>query len=349
MRSEALAGRLTQDTAGALEMYAVYLGDQLGYYRAMAAGDWLTAGDLAGRTGTASRYCEEWLSHQAVREIVEVEDVRAQPRRYRLPAEHVPVLTDPDSLLNATSDALNLARFARRLPDLVTAYRAGEAPPPLPWGPDGRAEKNRPVFRHLFARQWLPAVPHIDRRLRAPGARAADIACGTGWSSIAMAQEYPQLSVDGIDLDAPAIERARANARDSGVAGRTRFEVADAAGLAAGPRYDLVTIIQALHDMAQPVATLRAARESLASGACVLVGESRVQEEFTVPGTELEQAEYGWSLLSCLPDAMEPGSAATGTVMRPATLRRYAADAGFGEVRVLPIGAPDWWFYELTV
>ncbi|MFI5890867.1 hypothetical protein ACIA5D_12200 [Actinoplanes sp. NPDC051513] len=76
-----LVQRLFQNTIGALEMYAVYLGDQLGYYRAMAGGDWLTADELAERTGTDARYGEEWLSHQAVREIVDVEDLQAQPRR----------------------------------------------------------------------------------------------------------------------------------------------------------------------------------------------------------------------------------------------------------------------------
>ncbi|MFK3978791.1 class I SAM-dependent methyltransferase [Micromonospora sp. NPDC050397] len=348
MNSDALAERLFQDTIGALEMYAVYLGDQLGYYRVMASSDWFTADDLAERSGTASRYCEEWLSHQAVREIVEVQDVRAQPRRYRLPAEHVPVLADPDSLLNSTGNALNLARFGRRLPELVEAYRAGNAPPAMPWGPEGRAEANRAVFLNLLGKQWLPSIPELDQRLRVPGARIADIACGTGWSSVAMAQAYREASVDGIDLDGDAIEEAKRHARDSGVADRVRFVAGDAAGFGAGQRYDLVTIIEALHDMAQPVAALRAVREALADSGSVLVIDTRTEDEFTVPGTAYEQLEFGWSLLACLPDAMEPGSAATGMVMRPSTLRRYAAEAGFTEVRVLPIDTPYWRFYELV-
>jgi ubiquinone/menaquinone biosynthesis C-methylase UbiE len=348
MDSDRLADRLFQDTIGALEMFSVYLGDQLGYYRAMAGGQWFTAGDLAGRTGTAARYCEEWLSHQAVREIVEVEDVRVRPRRYRLPAEHVEVLGDPDSLLNGVGNAINLARYGRRLPDLVAAYRTGEAPPPLPWAPEGRPEMNRAVFRNLLGRQWLPSLPAIDQRLRKPGARVADVACGTGWSSIAIALAYPQVSVDGSDLDAHAIEEARRHARDSGVAGRVRFEVGDAAGLGAGRRYDLVTIIEALHDMARPVAVLRGMRETLTDGGSVLVIDTRAEDEFTLPATEYEQLEFGYSLVTCLPDAMGPGSAATGMVMRPSTLRGYAAEAGFAEVRVLPIDTPYWRFYELT-
>ena len=349
MNADRLAERLLEETNGALEMFSVYLGDQLGCYRAMAAGEWFTAEGLAARIGAAPRYCEEWLSHQAVREIVEVEDPRAQPRRYRLPAEHVAVLVDPDSLLNGVGNVISLARYARRLPDLVAAYRSGQAPPPLPWGPEGRPELNRAVFRNLLGKQWLPSLPGIDRRLRTPGARVADVACGTGWSSIAIALAYPEASVDGSDRDADAIEQARRHAGELGVADRVRFEVGDAAELGEERRYDLVTIIEALHDVAQPVAVLRGARERLTAAGSVLVIDTRAEDEFTLPASEFEQLEYGYSLLTCLPDAMEPGSAATGMVMRPPALRRYAAEAGFTTVRDLPIDTPYWRFSELTV
>lgn len=47
---------------------------------------------------------------------------------------------------------------------------------------------------------------------------------------------------------------------------------------------------------------------------------------------------YGWSVLHCLPVGMVGDKpAGTGTVMRPATLRKYAEAAGFKRVEVLPI------------
>lgn len=45
-------------------------------------------------------------------------------------------------------------------------------------------------------------------------------------------------------------------------------------------------------------------------------------------------------------DAEEP-SAATGTVMRSATLRAYAQEAGFGDIEVLPIEHLFFRFYSL--
>jgi hypothetical protein len=52
---------------------------------------------------------------------------------------------------------------------------------------------------------------------------------------------------------------------------------------------------------------------------------------------------------SGLPAVMgDPDTAATGAVMRPATLRRYALDAGFRDVEVLPVNAGMLRFYRLT-
>lgn len=246
--------------------------------------------------------------------------------------------------------SIDLVRIARRLAALVDAYRDGGAPPPIPWEPEGRANPNRARFLNLLGSQWLPAVPDVDARLRAdPPARVADLACGMGWSSIAMAQAYPKIVVDGLDLDEEAIAAAQRHAAQADLADRVRFSTTDAALLQTENRYDLVTILEALHDMSQPVATLRTARDLLTDDGTVLVADNRTADEFTVPASERERQEYGWSLVSCLPGAMgDPDTAATGAVMRPATLRRYAIEAGFTEVRVLPIDTDYWRFYQLV-
>ena len=63
---------------------------------------------------------------------------------------------------------------------------------------------------------------------------------------------------------------------------------------------------------------------------------------------EIERMMYGWSVLCCLATGMaEQPSAATGTVMRADTLRRYATEAGFGTVDVLPIENDLFRFYLL--
>jgi hypothetical protein len=71
-----------------------------------------------------------------------------------------------------------------------------------------------------------------------------------------------------------------------------------------------------------------------------------VGERFSLSAGEQELYVYGWSVMGCLSSSMgDPSFAQTGAVMRPDTLRRYAHEAGFGSVEVLPIEDTQWWFY----
>ena len=80
----------------------------------------------------------------------------------------------------------------------------------------------------------------------------------------------------------------------------------------------------------------------------VLVVDERVGEAFTPAGTDVERMMYGWSVLHCLPVGMaDTPSAETGTVMRPETLRRYAREAGFRAMEILPIENYFFNFYRL--
>jgi hypothetical protein len=48
-----------------------------------------------------------------------------------------------------------------------------------------------------------------------------------------------------------------------------------------------------------------------------------VEDEFAAPASLEEQYHYAWSVVACLPAVMGgPDTAATGAMMRPATLRR---------------------------
>jgi len=350
--TEALVERMFRNMTGALELYTVYLGERLGLYRALAESGDATSAELAARTGTTERYVREWLEQQAAAGLLNVDDPAAEPlgRRFSIPPGHVPVLADPDDVRYRAFNGTEIARAARPLPDLVEAFRTGSAPSTTAWEPEGRPDFNRATFLHLLGKSWLPAIGAVDERLSAsPGARVADLACGSGWSCIAIALAYPMVHVDGIDLDQDVIAAARRNAAEAGVTDRVRFSVTDASAGDMSGRYDVVTILEGLHDMARPVDALRAARQLLTSPGWVVVADELVEDEFTAPASLLEQHNYGWSVIACLPAAMgDPQTAATGAVMRAATLRGYAAEAGFAEVEVLPVHADAFRFYLLS-
>jgi SAM-dependent methyltransferase len=352
---EALAERLFQSAVATLELYGVYLGDRLGLYRALSSHGPLTAGELAKAAGIHPRYAREWLEQQAAGGILGVADqaMEADERRFFLPPEYDEVLIDETSLSFSASLAQAAVACARPIDAVIDAFRSGEGITFEGYGPDGRQSQSRStraMFERLLGSEWLPAIPEIHARLVAdPAARVADVACGCGWSSISLARAYPKISVDGIDLDSGSIEEAQRNLAGSGVEDRVRFHNRDAADTGFAEQFDLVTIFEALHDMAQPVAVLRTIRRLLNHDGLVLVADERAEESFTAPASERERLYYGFSVMSCLPNGMlGPDPAGTGTVMRPDTLRRYAREAGFARVEVLPIENDSWRFYLLA-
>jgi len=340
---DALAGRLFQTTLAALDLWAVYLGHHLGYYQALAA-EPLTSPELATRAGSHERYAREWLEQQAVTGIIDIEDPSADPqaRRYHLAPGAAEVLTDADSLAYTIPLVRYFVAAGLLVPGLLDVYRDGGGIPWTRMGDEVRQAQegfNRAIYRRLLTTEDLPAIADLNSRLRAePPARMADIGCGAGWSAIAIAKAYPKVRVDGFDIDPAAIATARRHAADEGVAHQVRFEVRQADDPTLDGRYDLVCFFECLHDMARPVEALATARRVLAPGGSVIVMDERVAETFTAPGDDVDRFMYGWSIVQCLPGGMaDQPSAATGTVMRPATLRAYAEQAGFADVEVLPI------------
>jgi len=351
-RRDALVERLFEAVLGFNDLHAVYIGDRLGLYAALAGGA-ATPREVAAAAGCDERYVREWLEHQAVGGILEVDDAAAEPdqRRYRIPAGHDEVLLDRDSVNYMAAFARMMVGMAQPLQQVLEAFRSGKGVPYADFPADfveGQGDMNRTQFVNLLAREWLPRMPDVHERLRSGSARVADVACGTGWSSVAIAKAYPGARVDGFDLDPVSIDFAREVAQSEGVADRVDFQVRDAADPELADRYDLVTVFEAVHDMAKPVEALRAIRGLLAEGGVALVADEKVADEFTAPGDEVERVMYGWSILHCLPvGRVEQPSAETGTAMRESTFRGYAEEAGFGKVEVVPIEHDFWRFYRL--
>src|SRR5918911_4414033 len=226
-RRDALVSRLFEAAIGTFDLFSVYLGERLGLYESLAAHGPSTPAELAERTRVHERYAREWLEQQAATGLLDVVDVSAEPRRYGLPASHAEVLVDHDSLNNLTGLARQVVGVSRPLSAVVDAFRSGGGVAYASYGADvreGIADANRRMFEHLLAAEWLPAMPDVDARLQAePPARVADIGCGTGWSTIALARAYPLARVFGVDLDADSIAQAHQNADQAHLSDRVTF------------------------------------------------------------------------------------------------------------------------------
>lgn len=345
--TQGLDERLIEAAVQSLEMYSIHLGRRLRLYSALT--EPRTVEELSVVAGIDPRYAREWLEQQAVAGLVTVDDAAAawDRRTYRLNVEQEAVLLRADHPSHVSPLADMLAGVGQALEQVAEAYRSGGGVPYSRYGRafrEGQAGINRPAVSHDLLESWLPA--EVRQRLNRRG-RAADLGCGAGWAAIALARRFPALEVVGIDADPASIEDTRANARRAGV--EVRFECADAAKVADHGPFDLVLVLETLHDLARPTEALAAARRALAPGGVVLVADELVAEEFTAPGELLERMMYGWSVTHCLPAVMaEQPSAAVGTVIRPGMVRAMASDAGFQRIETLDVEAGFFRLYLLS-
>ena len=166
-----LVARIFDSMIGALELFCLYIGDQLGFYRALHERGPATAPELSSRAGTNERYTREWLEQQATAGILLVDNPDASPgeRRFRLPEEYGAVLTEVDSLSAATPMAQIVAGTVAPVQALlqgqlfVAEERCAVVPRPV-YSPRPRLNRRR------LAR-WRRASPAVGERLDPAGRR----------------------------------------------------------------------------------------------------------------------------------------------------------------------------------
>ena len=345
----ALDDRLVEMATAGLELMSIYLGRQLGLYEALS--EPRTVDQLANVAGIDQRYAREWLEQQTTAGFVEVDDPAEPPHRrvFSLPGRHREVLVDSESPFHVGPLAEMVVGVSQVIDDVTDAYRTGEGVPYARYGAtfrSGQGGINRPAFVNDLVDPWLAeSIPDVVTRL-ASGGRIADLGCGVGWSTLALAKGFPQAHVVGIDSDEASIADARSNASASLVS--PDFVAADAASLGQQGPFDLVLLLEALHDLAEPGEILRQARSALRADGVLVVADEKVADSFHANGDLIERMMYGWSVVHCLPAARaEENSAAIGTVLREGVLRQLALSAGFRTVDTSEVDAGFFRIYVL--
>jgi SAM-dependent methyltransferase len=307
----------------------VLVGDRLGLYRALAEHPMLPY-ELAERTGTATRYVDEWLRGQAAGGYVEYD---SQTGAYSLTPEQAFALTDPEGAVFMPG-AFELALGALRSDHKVTeAFRTGAG---VGWHEhddevfSGCERFFRPGYAANLVTSWLPALDGVEDKLRA-GARVADIGCGLGASTTLMARAYPESSFTGSDYHEESIIQARKQA--SGLNGQVTFEVASAQTFNGGP-YDLVTSFDCLHDMGDPIGAARHIREMLAPDGTWMVVEPYAGSSVSDNLNPVGRVYYSFSTFLCVPNALsQDGGYSLGAQAGEEPIQRLATDAGYTRFR----------------
>jgi 2-polyprenyl-3-methyl-5-hydroxy-6-metoxy-1,4-benzoquinol methylase len=140
--------------------------------------------------------------------------------------------------------------------------------------------------------------------------------------------------VHGYDFHDRSVQVARQRAAQAGLAGRIHFEALDATSYPADG-YDLLCLLDVLHDLGDPAAALAHARKALAPDGAVLVVEPAAADDYQANlASPMAPLSYAASTFQCTPAALaQPGGTALGAQAGPAAVLRLAADAGFTRCR----------------
>ncbi len=323
-RLHAFLGKAVGDLGAAVSAVLVSIGDELGFYKTLAGGP-MTAEDLATRTNTNVRYVREWLGNQAAGGYVEYDPASQQ---FSLSPEQALCLADANGPADVPG-AYQIVRDMFHVRDrALENFRSGRG---MEWGEHhqclfhGTERFFRATYNTNLLNEWLPALDGALAKLQS-GARVADVGCGHGASTILMARTYPNSTFTGIDYHPESIATARERAKAAGVANAS-FEVGDATRYDSGP-YDVIAFFDCIHDMADPVAAARHARQSLKADGHVMVVEPFANDRLEDNLNPVGRVYYGASTLVCVPVSLAKNGPALGAQAGERKLREVFVDHG---------------------
>ncbi|MFL0288135.1 class I SAM-dependent methyltransferase [Mycobacterium sp. SMC-21] len=323
-------GMAIGDMGAAISAGLVLIGDRLGLYKALAAGP-LTATQLAEKTGTVERYVREWLANQAAGGYVQFDPDSGM---WSMSPEQAACLADPNGPVDIPG-AYNIVEAVFHVLDRTTEnFKTGAG---LEWGEHhpclfaGTERFFRAGYNAELVGSWLPALDGAIERLES-GAKAADVGCGHGVSTILMAKTYPNSTFIGYDYHPESIHVATERAAEAGVT-NARFEVADATSYADNG-FDLIAFFDCLHDMGDPVGAMRHTRAALNDDGIAMIVEPFAGDHVQDNMNPIGRMMYGASSQICVPVSLARNGPALGAQAGEARLRDVVVDkSGFTRFR----------------
>jgi SAM-dependent methyltransferase len=325
-------GQMLSDLGGAASIALVRIGDSLGLYKAMHEHGPMTVAELAATTQVHERYLREWLSHQAASKYLAYDPATG---KFSLPPEQAMVFAIEDSPVFMPGAFGLMASMLDNQAKVEPAFRTGAG---VAWGDQAGclfcavARFFRPGYVNNIVANWLPALDGVVAKLER-GAKVADVGCGHGVSTVLMARAFPNSEFVGYDFHPSSVEQAERHARDHGVGGNTRFEVATAKNYP-DKDFDLVTFFDCLHDMGDPVGAAAHVRQSLKPDGTWMIVEPAAGDRLEDNLNPIGRLFYAGSTMICVPTSLaQEVGLALGAQAGEARLREVITAGGFRQVR----------------
>ena len=342
---EDLSLRVVNDMGGAFTMALGYIGDRLGLFRILAQEGPMSSVELAQKMGLNERYVREWAKALVAADYL---DYDPKSGRIHMTEEQAQVLAKEDSPTFVGGAFHFTTPSIYNVPKILEAFKKGGGIAYSEIGeeiPEAIERFFRPAYVNFLARDWVGVVPGLAEKLQR-GALVADVGCGAGQSSVALAKAYPKSKVVGVDNDARSIQRAQ-KLKSSQRVDNVEFMQAPAHELPKNKKYDLICSFDCIHDMADPRKTLRTLHDSLADDGVYLWSEPATSDQPLENRNPVGRAFAAVSPLHCLTVSLASHGEGLGTQLGLKGVQELAREAGFTSVEPLPIQNPLHRIYAL--
>ena len=329
----ALVGKMLGDLGGAYSVPTVRLGFRLGLFKSLHDDGAATSAELARRTGLTERYVREWALAQAANGYIAYDE---STEAFHLTPEQAMFFVIKDSPVYMEGAFDVSAAMIEGEPKVEAAFRNGGG---VHWGDSAGClfcavgAFFRPGYVNNIAQSWLPSLRGMQTKLE-QGIRVADVGCGVGFSTVLMAEAFPNSKFVGYDFHEPSIQEARSHARSHKVADRVAFEAVPAKAIA-DDGFDLITMFDCLHDMGDPRGCATHMRSMLKEdGSWMIVEPIASDRPADNVASPVGRLYYNASTMICVPTSLDQEvGEGLGAQAGEAKLTEIIKSAGFSDVR----------------
>jgi SAM-dependent methyltransferase len=284
---------LAASVGGFYRSWVIYLGLELGLFARIAErGDGITAADLATAAACQPGPVADWLRAAHAGDLVDLAGDRA-----RLAPDVASVLLDdthPEFLGGQfVAAVVSSLDYAGMIEFFRTGRTIGERPPRFHRAIEAVTVQDIAVF----FQEGLAALPDLAASLTR-GGRILDVACGGGKWLIAIARRFPATQLVGVEFEPDSVARAMRHVSEAGLGDRIRVEALPIPDMTFREEFELVYLQDALHELPDPIASLRAAWAAVAPGGRLVVLEWCLPDtaDDGTPDEPTLQAELLWGI-----------------------------------------------------
>ncbi|HVN88819.1 MAG TPA: class I SAM-dependent methyltransferase [Candidatus Binataceae bacterium] len=333
---------------GMMASAMIYLGDRLGFYRAMSGAGAMNSDELARKTGLNERWVREWLYQQATAGLIEYKG----NGQFALSAENAMVLADENSPFFLAGGFCAIPQQMGLLNLLPESFKTGKGLSYDQMGPEVNLGVERllaPWFRTQLVPSALPKLDGVVAKLQA-GAKVADVGCGAGIAIVEMAKAFPRSQFHGYDIAKIPLARAVEHAKGQGLKNVT-FHDASVDPLPTDESCDFITTFDCLHDMTRPDIVMKAIRKAIKPDGTWLIADVHGQPTFegNLKDNPIAPVMYGFSVVCCMSSALsQPDGLGLGTLGFPEPVaRKMTGEAGFTRFTTKDFENPINAYYEV--